>query len=75
MTLRLLVGDPLGRALRPLRRGLEFLSRFAVGPRYPGYDASKRQAVAAYRWAGKVRDGARALLGLPPTRGRRKKAP
>src|SRR5207302_4294084 len=32
--------------LRALRRGLLFLSDFAVDTRYPGNNASKRQAVA-----------------------------
>jgi HEPN domain-containing protein len=50
--------------LRPFRRGLEFLSRFAVGPRYPLYDATKRQTEAALRWAGEVRDACRAVLGV-----------
>jgi HEPN domain-containing protein len=51
-------------SLRSLRRGLKFLTRFAVGPRYPGYRAKKRQAVSAFRWACKVRDTLRLLLGL-----------
>src|SRR3954467_5515756 len=34
--------------LRSLRRGLLFLSVFAVETRYPGSNASKRQAVAAF---------------------------
>jgi hypothetical protein len=38
--------------LRPLRRGLLFLSDFAVDPRYPGKNANKRQAVAAICWGG-----------------------
>ena len=50
--------------LRSLRRGLLFLSDFAVDTRYPGKNASKRQAVAALRWAGRVRTPARALLGI-----------
>lgn len=50
--------------LRSLRRGLLFLSAFAVDTRYPGNSASKRQAVAALRWAGRVRTPARALLGI-----------
>jgi hypothetical protein len=33
--------------LRSVRRGLLFLSAFAVDFRYPGNNASKRQAVAA----------------------------
>src|SRR5579864_8078781 len=41
--------------LRSLRRGLIFLSDFAVDIRYPGDNASKRQAVAAFRWAGRIR--------------------
>ena len=48
--------------IRGLRRGLEFLTQFAVETRYPGKSASKRQAVAALRWAGKVRATCRALL-------------
>ncbi len=50
--------------LRSLRRGLIFLTGFAVDTRYPGANASKRQAVAALRWAGRVRKQARALLGI-----------
>jgi HEPN domain-containing protein len=58
--------------LRPLRRGLRSLTGFAVGTRYPGKNAGKRQAQAALRWAGTVRDVARLLLGLrPPPRRRR----
>src|SRR5947207_8685220 len=49
--------------LRSLRRGLLFLSDFAVDIRYPGSNASKRQAVAALRWADRVRTAARTLLG------------
>jgi HEPN domain-containing protein len=54
--------------LRPLQRGLKFLTRFAVGIRYPGESATKRQAVAALRWAGRVRHEARSLLKIRPTR-------
>ena len=61
---------PHRASLRPLRRGLDFLTRFAVGPRYPMYDARKRQATAALRWAGRVRAACRALLGIPPPRRR-----
>jgi hypothetical protein len=42
-------------SLRSQRRGLAFLSQFAADVRYPGDHASKRQAAAALRWAGKVR--------------------
>jgi HEPN domain-containing protein len=38
--------------LRPLRRGLLFLSDFAVDTRYPGSSASKRQAAAAFALGG-----------------------
>ena len=62
-------------SLRSVRRGMDFLTRFAVDTRYPGDKASKRQARAAFRWAGKVRDVARQLLGLRPARKRRKKSP
>jgi HEPN domain-containing protein len=51
-------------ALRSLRRGLLFLSDFAVDVRYPGTKARKRQAVSALRWATRVRAPARLLLGI-----------
>jgi HEPN domain-containing protein len=50
--------------LRSLRRGLLFLTIFAVETRYPGKDVRKRQAVAALRWAARARTMARALLGV-----------
>lgn len=50
--------------LRQFRRGLLFLSDFAVDARYPGSNASKRQAVAALRWADRLRTLARGLLGI-----------
>ena len=50
--------------LRSFRRGLLFLSDFAVDIRYPGNNASKRQAAAALRWAERVRAAARTLLGI-----------
>ncbi len=50
--------------LRSLRRGLLFLTEFAVDVRYPGTSANKRQAVAALRWADRVRTSARLLLGI-----------
>jgi len=53
-----------------LRRGLRFLTDFAVEPRYPGEWSNKRQAGAAFRWASKVRDACRSMLGLPPPRRR-----
>jgi HEPN domain-containing protein len=50
--------------LRSLRRGLLFLTDFAVDTRYPDDGADKRQAQAALRWAKKVRELARRLLGI-----------
>jgi HEPN domain len=50
--------------LRSFRRGLLFLSVFAVDARYPGLSAKKRQAVAALRWMDRVRTQARALLHI-----------
>jgi HEPN domain-containing protein len=56
--------QPHHGALMALRRGLGFLTGFAVGVRYPGENATKRQAISAQRWASKVRDACRKLLGL-----------
>jgi HEPN domain-containing protein len=61
--------------LRLQRRGLAFLSNFAIGVRYPGDNATKRQADAALRWAGHVREACRTLLGLRPPRRRGRKSP
>lgn len=55
---------PYHRPLRSLRRGLIYLSDFAVEFRYPGENATKRQATAALRWAGKIRNACRRVLGL-----------
>jgi HEPN domain-containing protein len=73
----------LGRILRSLhvhhptlgsvRRGLDFLTQFAVDTRYPGENATKRQAQAALRWEDRVRAAARALLGIGQPRPRRGK--
>ncbi|HEX5272898.1 MAG TPA: HEPN domain-containing protein [Gemmataceae bacterium] len=72
------LGDLLP-ALRPyhpslggLSRGLDFLTNFAVAVRYPDENASKRQAEAALRWAGRVRQESRSLLGIRPPRSPRK---
>lgn len=59
--------------LASYRRGLTFLTTFAVETRYPGKTARKRQAEAALRWAGRVRTSARALLDIRPRPPRRKK--
>jgi HEPN domain-containing protein len=50
--------------LRSVRRGARFLTRFAVATRYPGKDASKREATSALRWATKFRTEARMLLNI-----------
>jgi len=59
-------------ALSRCRRGLRFLTGFAVDPRYPLLRTTKRQAASALRWAAKVRNACRTLLGLRPPRRRRK---
>jgi HEPN domain-containing protein len=51
-------------SLRRLRRGMSFLTTFAVETRYPGDDATKRQAEAALRWARRTREAVRLLLGF-----------
>src|SRR5262249_7931324 len=56
---------PVHPTLRPLGRGLGFMTRFAVDARYPGHAVTRRQATSALRWAGRVRDACRAILGLP----------
>ncbi len=66
---------PQHPTLRSLRRGLLFLSAFAVDTRYPGNNASKRQAVAAFRWADRMRTRARALLGIRDLRAQSSPAP
>lgn len=55
---------PFVPSLRSYSRGLTFLTRFAVGTRYPGDDATKRQATAAFRWAMRVRTECRSILGV-----------
>lgn len=57
--------------LQSLKRGLRFLTDFAVDARYPGNSTTKRQAAAALNWADKVRTAARVLLGLPLRKRRR----
>jgi HEPN domain-containing protein len=52
-------------ALHSHRRGFDFLTRFAVNPRYPGFRASKTQARSAMRWEKRVGDACRDLLGIP----------
>ncbi len=62
---------PVYPTLRCLRRGLVFLTEFAVDTRYPGNRTTRRQSTSALRWAGLVRDACRAILGARPP-GRRK---
>jgi HEPN domain-containing protein len=52
--------------LRKLRQQLHSLSDYAVDLRYPGDDATRRQALAAIRHAENVRQEIRARLGLSP---------
>jgi HEPN domain-containing protein len=59
-------------ALIGLRRGFLFLTRFAVDARYPGFDARRRQADAARRWAARVRSEVRTILALGSGRPRRR---
>jgi predicted nucleotidyltransferase len=61
--------------VRSVRRGLMFLSDFAVDVRYPGDSASNRQAAAAIRWARGVRKMARSVLGLPLAGKNRRRKP
>lgn len=58
--------------LGSLQRGCNYLIQFAVDARYPGFQATKRQAAAALRWAERIRDACRSLLGIHP---RRKRSP
>ena len=49
---------------RSVRRGLVFLTTFAVATRYPGEDANKRQAKAALRWSEQIREMSRTILKI-----------
>lgn len=51
---------------RFLRPGARFLTRFAVATRYPGRNATKREATSSLRWASKFRATARSLLKISP---------
>jgi len=62
---------PSHPGVRSVKRGLLFLADFAVDARYPGTDATKRQAVSGLRWAGRVRDACRAILGIRRPRRRK----
>ena len=60
----LLLLAPTFPALVKLKRGFLFLSRHAVDTRYPGENATRRQAVSALRWAERIRSACRTLLQL-----------
>jgi HEPN domain-containing protein len=62
--LRLLL--PRDATLKPLRRTLVSLSRYAVDFRYPDENATRREALTALRHAEKVRKELRSRLGLKP---------
>lgn len=55
---------PHDATLRPLRRPLVSLSRFAVDYRYPGMSASRRDAQSSLRMAERVRKELRQRLGF-----------
>jgi HEPN domain-containing protein len=59
---------PHHATLRPLRRGLKFLTAFGEDTLYPGYRTTKRQSMAAVRWARRVRETVRSLLGIDSRR-------
>jgi HEPN domain-containing protein len=65
LLLLLLPGDP---TLRPLRRGLKSLTRYAVEYRYPGARATARQLEAALRLTQRVRSAIRQRLGVDKRR-------
>jgi HEPN domain-containing protein len=54
---------PAYPTLRPMQRGMKFLTRFAVATRYPGDTATKRQAKSALRWAKTIRKAVYTHLG------------
>jgi HEPN domain-containing protein len=57
---------PHDKTLARLRRGLAFLTEFAVDYRYPGQNATARKAKAGLRWAERVRTELRKRLKLRP---------
>ena len=58
---------PHDKTLRGLRRGLSFLTDFAVDYRYPGENATARDSRAALRWAQRIRGEIRRRLLLKDT--------
>ena len=59
---------PTDKTLRALRRGTKTLTRYAVDYRYPGLDATPRQARAAIQKARQFREQIRKRLGLTARR-------
>jgi HEPN domain-containing protein len=55
---------PHDKKLGGLRRGLTFLTDFAVDYRYPGENATARQSKSALRWAERTRKVIRKRLKL-----------
>ena len=66
---------PHDATLRPLRRGLNRMTEYAVDYRYPGLRATTRQVQSALRIANRVRQAIRKRLGLDKRRPRRKASP
>jgi HEPN domain-containing protein len=57
---------PHDATLKPLRRNVAGLTKYAVEHRYPGTWATTRQMRSALKIAERVRGEIRARLGLPP---------
>jgi len=57
---------PHEATLRPLRRSVASLTKYAVEHRYPGASATTRQMQSALKIAERVRGEIRARLDLPP---------
>src|SRR5438045_1635572 len=51
-------------SLSAINRGMRFLNRFAVETRYPGDQATRRQANSALTWADRARTAARKILRI-----------
>jgi HEPN domain-containing protein len=60
---------PQDGTLKPLRRGLGSLTRYAVEYRYPGPRARTREMQSALRIAQRVREELRSRLDVPPEGG------
>ena len=60
----LAIALPHDSTLRPLKRGMAYLTDFAVDVRYPEADPTARQARSSLRWMERVREEIRTRLGL-----------